>query len=167
MTRLTTLKPRVPTFSATNNRRQRSNMPDDDTPNDPHDAERILAAIEVLGERMARIETQLAAQRTAEEVDAVRLAELLPLIEPVVGEKGFIVESVYAFEQEAGARAEPLRRALDGMSPKACGRLSARASKGLRIVRAGYASDCATWRIVGGFEERKPQSTERERLGNW
>jgi hypothetical protein len=100
--------------------------------------------------------------------ESERRAELLAAIGAVVRGDTFTVASIYAFAEKSGAAGEPLRKALTGLSPKACGRLLARWAVGPTIVRESESrGDGVLWRVVGDFETVKSAVAERAKLGEW
>jgi hypothetical protein len=94
---------------------------------------------------------------------------LLRAIAGVVRDEPFRLASVYAFAEQGGAAGEPLRRALDGLTPKSCGKLLARWATAPAIVRVAESrGDGVLWRIVGAdFASGKSRPLDREKLGNW
>ena len=101
--------------------------------------------------------------------DDERRNALLCAMADVVRDQPFTLASVYAFAQQAGAAGEPLRLALGGLTPKACGKLLARWAAAPAIVRVAESrGDGVLWRIVGAdFESGKSRAPDRAKLGEW
>jgi hypothetical protein len=94
--------------------------------------------------------------------------ELLALISLVVGRQPFRVVSVYRYAEGAGPSGEPLRCALEGVSPRSLGRLLARCSNGLHVVRVDAGGrDGALWQLAGEFPMEKSPAPKRATLGTW
>ena len=111
----------------------------------------------------------LAELRSVRDPDRARLDAVLSAIAAIVGPEGVSLASIYAFAEKAGHAGEPLRRALDGTSPRALGKLFAKAAAGgPYVVRDGDTREGTTWRIVGcDFAALKSQAPKREKLGEW
>jgi len=105
--------------------------------------------------------------------DDDRRVALLTPVGSVVGGEAFTLAELYAFAARSGAIGAPLRQALAGMSPKACGQLFARWAKAPGIVCVGERRDGMLWRVVGcdgsgaDFGSMNPLLPKREKLGEW